>query len=83
MRVGLSQRGQTSITLLSGSGCAMSRMPPCWICGTRSFWLWLGRGFVWRLAMLMPLITTAACDSVGRVRGGSLVRGRTWCRGGA
>jgi hypothetical protein len=35
--VGRSQCEQTIITLLTGMGWAMSRMPPCWIFGTRSF----------------------------------------------
>ena len=58
-RVGSLQLGQTSITFDTSSGCAMSRMPPCWTFGARSVRPWVWRGLVWRLAMLMPSMTTA------------------------
>ena len=57
-RVGLPQLEQTSMTWLIGSGWAISRMPPCWICGTRSLVPAVWRGLVWRLAMLRPSTTT-------------------------
>src|SRR5436190_7461692 len=58
IRVGLPQLEQTNMTRLIGSGCGRSRMPPCWILGTRSLVPADWRGFVWRFAMLSPSTTT-------------------------
>ena len=82
MRVGLPQFVQTSITRLTGSGWAISRMPPCCIFGTRSLVPADWRGLVWRLAMLRPSTTTLTppageprrktlrADARGGLRGG-------------
>src|SRR5665647_3906658 len=46
------------MTLPTAMGIAFSTMPPCCICGTRSFWFIRGRGFVCRLATFRPWTTT-------------------------
>src|SRR5450756_1667318 len=58
MRVGWSQRGQTNMTFPTAIGSGFSTMPPCCICGTRSFWFMRGRGFVCRFEMFSPWTTT-------------------------
>src|SRR5664280_2683643 len=46
------------MTLPTAMGIAFSTMPPCCICGTRSFWFIRGRGLVCRLATFRPWTTT-------------------------
>src|SRR6266540_2858588 len=62
IRVGWSQLPHTTITLPIGSGCAISRMPPCCTRGIRSDVELEARGLVWRLATFRPSTMTDTPD---------------------